>query len=197
MTYKFSSTYDLFLHTVFLSVFKSTNSCFRNQDILCVCTWRAHTNTTNILSYSFSHSVELPLGFTGVVLYLHHLCETVTFTRNNLDTVRTTFQFTGAKAVPAHYSEFYGVYFLCFFVVFYLSSASLQGSKCIWLCIQIKHMPFTFHQRYGQTTFSKSFQYLKITFLLLHSSFHACSSGSACKQVVRPASQPMKENVII
>lgn len=104
----------LFLHTVFLSVFKSTNSCFRCLDIY-VCTWRTHSNTTNTLSYSFSHSVELPLGFTGVVLYLHHLCETVTFTRNNLDTVRMTFQFTCAKAVPAHYSEFYDV---CFFVSF-------------------------------------------------------------------------------
>lgn len=77
-----------------------------NAWTFCVCTSCAHTHTTNILSYPFSHSVELPLGFTGVVLYLHHLCETVTFTQNNLDTVRMTFQFIGAKAVPAHYFEF-------------------------------------------------------------------------------------------
>lgn len=62
----------------------------------------AHTNTTNILSYSFSHSVELPLGFTGVVLYLHHLRETVIFTQNTLVTVSMTFQFINLKAVPAH-----------------------------------------------------------------------------------------------
>lgn len=72
-----------------------------NAWTFCVCTWRTHTHTTNTLSYSFSHSVELPLCFTGVVL--HHLRETVTFTQNNLDTVRRTFQFIGANAVPAHY----------------------------------------------------------------------------------------------
>lgn len=38
-----------------------------NAWTLPVCTCGAHTNTTSILSYSFSHSVELPLGFTGVV----------------------------------------------------------------------------------------------------------------------------------
>lgn len=36
----------LFLHTVFLSIFKSTNSCFRCLDIY-VCTWRTHINTTH------------------------------------------------------------------------------------------------------------------------------------------------------
>lgn len=93
-----------------------------------MCTCRAHTKTTNILSYSSSHSVELPLGFTGVVLYLHHLCETATFTQNNLDTVWMTFQFIGAKAVPAHYFDVFG----CFKnVVFCFSSASFKGSICI------------------------------------------------------------------
>lgn len=46
----------------------------------CVCPWHTHLIPTTILSYSFSHSVELPLGFTGVVLYLHFLHKTVTFT---------------------------------------------------------------------------------------------------------------------
>lgn len=112
---------------MFLSVFKSTNSCFKCLDILCVCTCRAQTNSTNILSYSFSHSVELPLGFTGVVLYLHHLCETVTFTKNTLDTVQITFQFTGAKAVPAHYFEFFDdscIFFVCLFLNLLLSKAA-------------------------------------------------------------------------
>lgn len=95
-----------------------------------------HTNTTNILSYSFSHSVELPLGFTGVVLYLHHLCETEIFTQNTLDTVLMTFQFISSKAVPAHYFHFvlffYGFFCFGFFKSCMLfSSASLQGSVCI------------------------------------------------------------------
>lgn len=46
----------------------------------CVCHGYTHPITTTILSYSFSHSVELPLGFTGVVLYLHFLHKKVTFT---------------------------------------------------------------------------------------------------------------------
>lgn len=98
----------------------------------------AHTHTTNILSYSFSHSVELPLGFTGVVLYLHHLCETVIFTRNTLDTVWMTFQFISAKAVPAHYFVFFSC--MLSFIRF-----------CMWLCIQFqthlspKVWPTTFH----------------------------------------------------
>lgn len=123
-----------------------------NAWTFCVCTWRTHTHTTNTLSYSFSHSVELPLCFTGVVL--HHLRETVTFTQNNLDTVRRTFQFIGANAVPAHYL----LSFWCSrtFFLFCCSSASLQGSVCIWLCIQFKHMPFAFHQRYGQLLSQKA-----------------------------------------
>lgn len=110
-----------------------------NAWTFCVCTCRAHTHTTSILSYSFSHSVELPLGFTGVVLYLHHLCETVTFTQNNLDTAKMTFQFISAKAVPAHYFKclmFQNTLLLLLFVLFcfvcfFSSSASLQGSVCI------------------------------------------------------------------
>lgn len=181
----------LFLHTVFLSVFKSTNSCFRCLDIY-VCTWCTHTHTTNTLSYSFSHSVELPLGFTGVVLYLHHLCETVTFTRNNLDTVRMTFQFTGAKAVPAHYSEFYDV---CVFVLFCFICFSPRQHMYMTVYTNQTHA-FHLSPKVWSTTFSKRFQYLKITLLLLHGSFQACSH-SACEQVVWLASQLMKENVII
>lgn len=106
-----------------------------NARTFCVCTCRAHTNTTNILSYSSSHSVELPLGFTGVVLYLHRLCETATFTQNNLDTVQMTFQFIGAKAVPAHYSDFF---FFCdvseilYFVLHLLISKAAYVYDCVY-----------------------------------------------------------------
>lgn len=123
-------------YTVFLSVFKSTAASDAWTFGLCVCKPHAHSQQ-NILSYSFSHSVKLPLRFTGVVFYLLRLCETVTFTR---DTVRTVFQFTGAKAVPAHYFELLNsevMFLIVWFYWFFFSgfvSASLQGSVCIWLC---------------------------------------------------------------
>lgn len=153
-----------------------------------VCTWRAHTNTTSILSYLFSHSVELPLGFTGVVLYLHHLRETVTFTQNKLDTVRMTVHRSNSSACTLLWLFDVSESF-CFFHLL------LSKAAYVYDCVQIKHTPFTFHQRYGQLLSQKSFQYLKIT-LLLHGPSHACSHSTS-QQVVWLASQPMKENDIV
>lgn len=104
-----------------------------------MCTWCAHTHTTNTLSYSFSHSVELPLCFTGVVL--HHLCETVTFTQNNLDTVRMTFQFIGANAVPAHYFWVFGVSEL--FILLFICFSPRQHMYMTVYTIQTCLSPFT------------------------------------------------------
>lgn len=126
--------------------------------LLCVL---VHTPTQQTLSYSFSHSVELPLGFTGVVLYLHHFCETVTFTRNNLDTVWMTFQFTSATTVPAHYSELFDV---CVFILFYFHLL-LSKAACKTVYTNQTHA-FHLSPKVWSTTFSKRFQYLKITLLL-------------------------------
>lgn len=110
-----------------------------------MCTWRAHTNTANILSYSFSHSVKLPLCFTGVVL--HHLCKTVTFTQNNLDTVYIysllyytdiLVFFFSAKAVPGHYFDF--LMFQNFILFFICFSPRQRLYDCVY---HSKHIPFT------------------------------------------------------
>lgn len=137
---------------------------------VCACVWRAHTPppTTNILSYSFSHSVELPLGFTGVVFL------PTWNTHFYTETIGTAFQSVSATAVPAHYFDFF---------MFCFSSASLQGSMhvCVWVCVYIfpiyttvstnQTHAFYFSPKVWSTTFSKSFQYLKII-LLLHGLFH-------------------------
>lgn len=143
----------------------------------CVWTWCEHTNTQ---TYSVTHlAIQLSylLVLLGLFLYLHHLCETVTFTPYILDTVRMTWHFSLSvqkQCLHITLNFFFNVSDV-FFVVF--SSASLQGSVCIWMCIQIKDMPFTFHQRYGQLLSQKSFQYLKIT-LLLHGLFPTCSHST-------------------
>lgn len=142
-----------------------------------MCTYGAHTNTTNILSYSFSHSVELPLGFTGVVLYLHHLCETATFTKNSLDTVQTTFQFTGAKAVPAHHFEYLMIHVFCSFLLLFLIYFSPRQHLYMTVYTTETHA-FHLSPKVWSSTFSKSFQYLKIT-LLLHGSLHPCSHSAS------------------
>lgn len=127
-----------------------------------MCVHDLHTNTPNTLSYSFSYSVELPLGFTGVVLYVHHLCETVTFTQNNLDTVRMTFQF--AKAVPAHYFEFSCLKnpLLCvFFILFYFFICFSPRQRMYMTVYTNQTHAFHLSPKVWSTTFSKSFQYLK------------------------------------
>lgn len=133
-----------------------------NAWTFCVCTCRAHTHTTSILSYSFSHSVELPLGFTGVVLYLHHLCETVTFTQNNLDTAKMTFQFISAKAVPAHYFKclmFQNTLLLLLFVLFCLFFFIICFSprqRMYMTVYTIQTHAFHLSPKVWSTTFSKA-----------------------------------------
>lgn len=140
-----------------------------NAWTFCVCTWRTHTHTTNTLSYSFSHSVELPLCFTGVVL--HHLRETVTFTQNNLDTVRRTFQFI-VQTQCLHITFWvFGVPELFFILLFICFSPRQRMYMTVYT---IQTHAFRLSPKVWSTTFSKSFQYLKIT-ALLHSSFHVCS----------------------
>lgn len=66
---KSNDTYNFCLYIVFCP-YLNQHTAASNVWTFCVgvCIHDTHTNTANILSYSFSHSVELPLGFTGVVL---------------------------------------------------------------------------------------------------------------------------------
>lgn len=153
-----------------------------------VCVPVVHTPTQQ--AYSVIHlAIQLSylLVLLGLFLYLHHQCET--FTQNNLDTVRITFQFTGANAVPAHYFEFFDDFqksciFICLFVfgfvwVFcFLICFSPRQHMYMTLCTNQTHA-FHLSPKVWSTTFSKSFQYLKIT-LLLHGSLHSCSRSASC-----------------
>lgn len=129
----------------------------------CVCPWHTRPIPTTILSYSFSHSVELPLGFTGVVLYLHFLHKMVTLTH-----FRYSRQYVCCtKAMSARYFD-----------------VSIRMLVCFWayadVCMQIKQVHFTSCQKYAQLL-SQSFQYLKTT---------CCSIAlfCVCYRVVRLAS---------
>lgn len=77
--------------------------------------------------------VELPLGFTGVVLYLHRLCETITFTKLQ---IQVHFR-TWVRKQCLHTCVTWSCQEpLCY------SSASLHGSIRIRrLCMLFKHMP--------------------------------------------------------
>lgn len=105
-------SYSFCLFTLFLSVFKSTHSCFKNQDILCVYMTHTHTKPTTILSYSFSHSVELPLGLLGLFyIYITYLKKTFTHFRYSYG----WHDVYCAKAVPAHFFEVL-MFPVCFFL---------------------------------------------------------------------------------
>lgn len=125
-----------------------------------MCTCRAHANTTNILSSSFSHSVELPLGFTGVVLYLHHLCETVTFT-DQFRYSKMTFQIICEKAVPAHcirLSEFFCFVMFCFVLFdFFSSLICFSPRQRLYMTVYtIQTHAFHLSPKVWVTTFSKA-----------------------------------------
>lgn len=102
-----------------------------------LCVPVVHTPTQQ--AYSVIHlAIQLSylLVLLGLFLYLHHQCET--FTQNNLDTVRITFQFTGANAVPAHYFEFFDDFqksciFMCLFVLGFFLFFNLLLSKAAYV----------------------------------------------------------------
>lgn len=93
-------------------------------------------------TYSVIH-LAIQLSYLLVLLGLFYIYTTyvklLPLHTKVFETVRTAFQFTGAKAVPAHYFEFLNNSEVMFFIaVFFLSvflfvfvSASLQGSTCI------------------------------------------------------------------
>lgn len=142
---------------LYFCVFKSNNSCFKCLDILCG--WHVHTpiqQTYSVLCLAIQLSYLLVLLFYIYIAYVKH-----SLLQINLDSVRMTLQIICEKAVPAHY--FLMLFFCCCF-----SSATLQGSICIRL-LQFKHMPFTYHQRYGHLP-SPSFHYL-IQSLLVYGGF--------------------------
>lgn len=92
-----------------------------NAWTFCVWTWCEHTNT-NILSYSFSHSVELPLGFTGVVFIFTSPMWNSHFYTNILDTVRMTWHFSlSVQKQCLHITLNYYFFYVSdvFFVVFF------------------------------------------------------------------------------
>lgn len=148
--------------------------------------WRAHINTTSILSYSFSHSVELPLCFTSLMWNSNFYTEQFRFSTDDISVDQCK-----SSACTLLLSFLMFQTFVLFFhlllskaaYVLYMTVSTLQT-----------HAFFTLSPKVWSTTFSKSFQYLKIT-LLLHGSFHE-RSHSTCMQVWL-ASQPMKETVII
>lgn len=115
-----------------LSVFKSTNSCFKCLDILCVNMMWTHQHT-NILSYSFSHSVELPLGFTGVVFIFTSPMWNSHFYTNILDTVRMTWHFSlSVQKQCLHITlNFFLMFQMSFFVVF---SSALSKAAYVYDC---------------------------------------------------------------
>lgn len=141
-----------------------------------VCTYGAHANTTSILSSSFSHSVELPLGFTGVVLYLHHLCETVTFT-DQFRYSKMTFQIICEKAVPAHCIDFL-IFVLLFVFFLFFCHLLLSKAAFVYDCVNNSNTCLSPVTKGMGNYFLKSFQYLKIT-LLLHGSLHIYSHSTA------------------
>lgn len=127
-----------------------------NAWTFCVRTRGARTNTTSILSYSFSHSVELPLGFTGVVLYLHHQCET--FTPNSLDTVHYYISVYLCKSSACTLLWFVLFFFndseIMFFFSFVLTCFSPRQHMYMILCTIQTHA-FHLSPKVWSTTFSK------------------------------------------
>lgn len=145
-------TYNFCLYTVFC-LYLNQQTAASNAWTFCVCTWRTHTNTQ---AYSVIHlAIQLSylLVLLGLFLYLNHLCETVTFTQKQFRYSTNDISVYQCKSSACTLLWSFDV---SESILFCFSSASLQGSVCIWLCIQIKDMPFTFHQRYGQLLSQKA-----------------------------------------
>lgn len=155
-----------------------------NAWTLCVCTCGAHTNTTSILSYSFSHSVELPLGFTGVVFIFtspmwNFYSEQFRYSTHYISVYRCKRSACTLLWIFWWFSEIMYFYvFVCFGVFCFLICFSPRQHMYMTLCTNQTHA-FHLSPKVWSTTFSKSFQYLKITLLLL-GSLHSCSRSASC-----------------
>lgn len=92
-----------------------------------VCVPVARTPTQQ--AYSVIHlAIQLSYLLVLLGLFYIYITNVKLFTQNSLDTVRITFQFTCAKAVPAHYFEFFDeseiMLFVCLFLNLLLSKAA-------------------------------------------------------------------------
>lgn len=158
---------------MFLSVFKSTNSCFKCQDILCV-----HMHTPTQQTHSVIH-LAIQLSYLLVLLGLFYIY--ITMWNSNFYTEYFRYSIDDISVYQCKSSACTLLSFcFCFYVsenpVCCFSSASLQGSVCIRLCIQFQTHAFHLSPKVWPTTFSQSFQFLKVT-LLLHGLHASCPTS--------------------
>lgn len=145
-----------------------------------------HTPTQqNLLSYSFSHSVDLPLVFyRGCFVFTSPLRETVTFfffffthtTILDTDHISVYWCKRGA-CTSCHGLDLFIFFFLLLFICICICFSPRQQLYMAVYRIQTHAFsPFT---KGMVNYFLKSFQYLKIT-VLLYGSLYSCSRSASC-----------------
>lgn len=141
-----------------MSIFKPTNRCLIRLDS--VCTHAIYTPTQQ--TYSLVHlaiQFELPLGFTRVVLNLHHLCETLPFPQNNKDTVRMSF--IGANTFISACTLLWTFFDILKYT--FCPHLLLSKAMCVYVFVYTSSTCLSPFTKGIVNYFLKSFQYRQIT----------------------------------
>lgn len=144
-----------------------------------------HTPTQqNLLSYSFSHSVDLPLVFyRGCFVFTSPLRETVTFffffyTHNNFRYGSHFSLLVQTRCL--HIMSWFGFVYFFFLLLFICICICFSPRQQLYMAVyRIQTHAFSPFTKGMVNYFLKSFQYLKIT-VLLYGSLYSCSRSASC-----------------